>query len=121
MYARACVRVCICSGVQVSTEAFVSTPSFLSYAPVFLKLCGQAADEHPPQRPETFEVSKATETQQTQPNRRCQGLYPSLKGIKCSVAGRGIIEVLRGLICTKAESTFHVCNFLTCGAWYHEV
>ncbi|CAN0301974.1 unnamed protein product [Pylaiella littoralis] len=43
---------------QVSTEAFVSTPSFLSYAPVFLKLCGQAADEHPPQRPEVFEILK---------------------------------------------------------------
>lgn len=42
---------------QVSKEAFCATPSFLSYAPVFLKLCGQTADEHPPQRPEAFEVS----------------------------------------------------------------
>lgn len=41
---------------QVSNEAFCATPSFLSYAPVFLKLCGQAADDHPPQRPEAFEV-----------------------------------------------------------------
>lgn len=55
-------RVCLCVGVQVSTEAFVSTPSFLSAAPVFLKLCGQAADEHPPQRPETFEVNNQTKT-----------------------------------------------------------
>lgn len=38
----------------------MSTPSFLSYAPVFLKLCGQAADEHPPQRPEVFEVIMKT-------------------------------------------------------------
>lgn len=42
--------------VQVSKAAFCATPSFLSYAPVFLKLCGQTADEHPPQRPEAFEV-----------------------------------------------------------------
>ena len=40
-----------------------------------------------------------------------------LKGIKCSVAGRGIIEVLRGLVCFfRAESKSHVCNLLTCGA-----
>lgn len=41
---------------QVSKEAFCATPSFLSYAPMFLKLCGQTADEHPPQRPDAFEV-----------------------------------------------------------------
>ena len=45
---------------QVSKEAFCSTPSFLSYAPMFLKLCGQTADEHPPQRPDAFEVRYAT-------------------------------------------------------------
>lgn len=43
---------------QVSKEAFCSTPNFLSYAPVFLSLCGQTADEHPPQRPEAFEVKE---------------------------------------------------------------
>ncbi|CAM9424683.1 unnamed protein product [Laminaria digitata] len=43
---------------QVSKEAFCSTPSFLSYAPMFLKLCGQTADEHPPQRPDAFEILK---------------------------------------------------------------
>ncbi|CAM9506706.1 unnamed protein product [Hapterophycus canaliculatus] len=53
---------------QVSTEAFVSTPSFLSYAPVFLKLCGQAADEYPPQRPETFEIMKLMLSASTAPD-----------------------------------------------------
>eukprot|EP00752_Nemacystus_decipiens_P002442 g2299.t1 len=53
---------------QVSTEAFVSTPSFLSYAPVFLKLCGQVSDEHPPQRPETFEILKFMLKAQTAPD-----------------------------------------------------
>ena len=42
---------------QVSTEAFCSTPRFLSDAPMFLKLCKHTVDDHPPQRPEVFEVS----------------------------------------------------------------
>lgn len=41
---------------QVSRETFCASPSFLSYAPVFLKLCGQTTDEHPAQRPQVFEV-----------------------------------------------------------------
>ncbi|CBN78708.1 conserved unknown protein [Ectocarpus siliculosus] len=53
---------------QASTESFVSTPSFLSYAPVFLKLCGQAADEHPPQRPEAFEILKLMLNARTAPD-----------------------------------------------------
>ncbi|CAN0054454.1 unnamed protein product, partial [Discosporangium mesarthrocarpum] len=43
---------------QVSNDQFCLTPSFLSYAPVFLKLCTQAAHNHPPQRPSIFEVIK---------------------------------------------------------------
>lgn len=41
---------------QVSMDSFCSTPNFLSSSPVFLKLCELTADEHPPQRPEVFEV-----------------------------------------------------------------
>lgn len=41
---------------QVSKEEFCASASFLSYAPVFLMLCGDISAEHPPQRPDVFEV-----------------------------------------------------------------
>lgn len=72
----ACPCACYCFG-QVSDEAFVSTPSFLSFAPVFLKLCGQAADEHPPQRPEAFEVREAQTERKLETRCQCCNVAPA--------------------------------------------
>ncbi|CAN0021730.1 unnamed protein product, partial [Sphacelaria rigidula] len=53
---------------QVLNEGFTATASFLSYAPVFLKLCGQAADDQPPQRPQVLEILKVMLTARTAPD-----------------------------------------------------
>ncbi|CAM9279182.1 unnamed protein product [Scytosiphon promiscuus] len=80
---------------QVSTEAFVSTPSFLSYAPVFLTLCGQAAEKHPPQRPETFEIMKLMLSASTAPD-----TPPAAKAkLKQSVLLRMADLVVKGETC----------------------